>query len=324
MENKIAIRMHTFALGDSISAIPTINKLSKIYERPITVFNDWSHLLVDHPSVLECKKFNDDSKGYLIHDTFQKGGIGNVDSICKKHNAIDIRQYHAWDLGISLTNDEMHCDLYCEKEKDVGINDYILIHPSKTWDSRTWDGEKWQDLSNKLIQLGLNVVIIGNDIDQLEFDSQEKEFISKNMYNIKGNINLINKTTIPELRWMMNNKALCVITMDSGILHVAGTTDCNIIQLGSSIDYRLRAPWRNGSQSYKYQYVSGSCNIFCASNLKYGLIEHKDIHGIPPLSDCKENYDEFLCHSSVNSVINAVIGLEKFSKLMENNRNNGW
>ena len=38
----------------------------------------------------------------------------------------------------------------------------------------------------------------------------------------------------------------------------------------------------------------------------------------------EENYDEFLCHSSVNSVINAVIGLEKFSKLMENNRNNGW
>ena len=84
MEDKIAIKMHTFALGDSISAIPTINKLSKIYERPITVFNDWSHLLVGHPSVLECKKFDDNSEGYLIHDTFQKGGIGNIDSICKK------------------------------------------------------------------------------------------------------------------------------------------------------------------------------------------------------------------------------------------------
>jgi len=324
LEDKIAIKMHTFALGDSISAIPTINKLSKIYERPITVFNDWSHLLVGHPSVLEYKKFDDDSEGYLVHDTFQKGGIGNVDSICKKHNAIDIRQYHAWDLGISLTNDEMNCDLYCEEEKEIGIDNYVLIHPSKTWDSRTWEGDKWQDLSDKLIQLGLNVVIIGNDIDQLEFDSQEKEFVSKNMYNIRGNINLINKTTIPELRWMMNNKALCVITMDSGVLHVAGTTDCNIIQLGSSIDYKLRAPWRNGNQNYKYKYVGGSCNIFCASNLKYGLIEHNDIHGIPPLSDCKENYEEFLCHSSVNNVINAIISLENFSKLMEKKRNNGW
>ena len=55
MENKIAVKINTNALGDSICAIPTINKLSQAYEQPITVFNDWSHLLVDHPSVSEMK-----------------------------------------------------------------------------------------------------------------------------------------------------------------------------------------------------------------------------------------------------------------------------
>ena len=313
--------MDTFALGDSISAIPTINKLSKIYERPITVFNDWSHLLVDHPSVFECKGYNDSTDGYLVHETFQKGGIGNIDNICKKHNAIDIRQYHAWDLGISLTSDELTCDLYCEKKKDIGVEDYILIHPSKTWNSRTWSEDKWQELTDKLIQLGLDVVIIGSDIDQMEFDSDKGKLVNKNVYDIKGGINLINKTTIPELRWMMENKALCIITMDSGVLHVAGTTECNIIHLGSSIDNKLRAPWRNGNQDYKYKYVGGSCNIFCASNLKYGLKEHNDIHGIPPLGDCKENYKEFLCHSNVNDVIDAVINIEEIEKIIEKNLN---
>jgi autotransporter strand-loop-strand O-heptosyltransferase len=320
MEDKVAIKLHTFALGDSISAIPTINKLSKIYESPITVFASWSHLFKDHPSVLECKTFEDSSEGYIVHNTFQKGGIGNIDSICKKHNAIDIRQYHAWDLGISLTSDELTCDLYCEEEKDIGFEDYVLIHPSKTWNSRTWSEDKWQELTDKLIQLGLKVVIIGSDVDQMEFDSTKGEMVSKNICNVNGGINLINKTNIPELRWMMNNKALCVITMDSGILHVAGTTDCNIIQLGSSIDYKLRAPWRNGNQEYKYQYVSGGCDIFCASNLKYGLREHGDIHGIPPLNDCKEEYEEFLCHSSVDDVVNAVTNVKEFNKIIEKNK----
>ena len=136
-----------------------------------------------------------------------------------------------------------------EKEKDIGLNNYVIIHPSKTWNSRTWSGENWQELTNKLIEKDFNVVIIGNDegLKDLKHyynadgSSAYKE-VFKNVYDIEGGINLINKTTIPELRWMMNNKALCVITMDSGVLHVAGTTDCNIIQLGSSFNNKLRAP----------------------------------------------------------------------------------
>ena len=54
---------------------------------------------------------------------------------------------------------------------------------------------------------------------------------------------------------MMRNEAALVVTMDSGILHLAGTTDVHILQLGSSIHPKLRAPWRNGSQSYNYDYV---------------------------------------------------------------------
>jgi len=308
MEDKIAIRMNTFALGDSISAIPTINKLSKIYERPITVFNDWSHLLVDHPSVLECKKLNDSSEGYLVHDTFIKDDDNDLKSE-KKHNAIDIRQFHAWDIGVSLTGEEMSCDLYCETPFDVEWDNCIMIHPSTTWDSRTWSIEKWGELVSHLVNLKYKVVIVGNDIGQIEYTHDGRE-IRKNVFDFDGTVNLTNKTTIPELRWLMNNKTQCLITMDSGILHVAGTTDCNIIQLGSSINYKLRAPWRKGRQDYKYYYVGGSCNIFCGSDLKYGLKEHGSIHGIPPLNKCQEKYEEFLCHPNVMDVIDKVVNID--------------
>ena len=127
--------------------------------------------------------------------------------------------------------------------------------------------------------------------------------------NIKYGVNLLDDpdNDIAELRWMMNHRASVVVTMDSGILHVAGTTDANIIQLGSSIDWRLRAPYRNGGQEYKYQYVGGSCNIACSSNMKYNVKEHGSIQGVPPQVKCLENKPTFECHPTVDQVFEAIL-----------------
>jgi len=100
-----AIKISTWALGDTISAVPTINKLAKTYEQPITVFSSHKDLFKNHPSVLEVKNLNDSTEGYTVHTTM-------VFDDHKQHNNIDIRQFHAWDIGISLTTDELECDLY--------------------------------------------------------------------------------------------------------------------------------------------------------------------------------------------------------------------
>ena len=94
--------------------------------------------------------------------------------------------------------------------------------------------------------------------------------------------------------------------MDSGILHFAGTTETFIIQLGSSINNKLRAPYRNGSQNYKYKYISGSCDIFCASNMKYGIKEWGSINSVPPLVKCLENKPTFECHPNPFSVVEFI------------------
>ena len=90
--------------------------------------------------------------------------------------------------------------------------------------------------------------------------------------------------------------------MDSGLLHLAGTTDCEILHLGSSIDPELRSPYRNGSQEYKYNYVRGGCGLHCASDMKYGVREWGSIHGIPSLVGCLERKEKFECHPSVLQV----------------------
>ena len=81
------------------------------------------------------------------------------------------------------------------------------------------------------------------------------------------------------------------------------------IQLGSSIDNKLRAPYRNGSQDYKYQFIRGGCGLFCSSNMKYNVKVHGNIHGIPPQIHCLENKPTFECHPSVDKIYEAVIGL---------------
>ncbi|HAI43542.1 MAG TPA: autotransporter strand-loop-strand O-heptosyltransferase, partial [Maribacter sp.] len=56
----------------------------------------------------------------------------------------------------------------------------------------------------------------------------------------------------------------------------------------------------------------GSCDVFCASNLKYALKEHGDIQSIPPLWKCLEGKESFECHPSANQVLGLF---ESYKKL---------
>ena len=306
MDKKPAVYIDTPALGDTICSIPTINKLAEAYEGPITIFTSQPELFQPHPSVLQAKELGESTDGYLLYKTF----ITNK----RNHAVMDIRLFHCTHLGFSLTPDELACDLYLENEYEIiedgkPIENYVILHPvdSKTWPSRTWKKEKYEKLITELNNLGLKVILVGRDAS--EYSQFHHKRMSKNVMEVNGNyFDLRNNynVEVPELRWMMNNRALCVITIDSGILHVAGTTDVEIIQLGSSINHKLRAPWRKGKQDYKYNYVAGECSINCASNMKYYLKEWGDINGVPPLGNCLENYDDFKCHSEVEQVLTKV------------------
>ena len=116
----------------------------------------------------------------------------------------------------------------------------------------------------------------------------------------------MNKTSLSQV-WHLINNSTCFITMDSGLLHLAGTTDAEIIMLGSAIKPEFRKPYRNGSQDYKLSYVLGGCDLHCCSDMKYGVKEWGDIQGVPPLINCLEGKKAFECHPSVDRVLNSII-----------------
>jgi ADP-heptose:LPS heptosyltransferase len=88
----------------------------------------------------------------------------------------------------------------------------------------------------------------------------------------EGAINLINSLSILETAYLLS---LCkfVITMDSGLLHLALSTDINIIAMFTVIDPQFRKAWRHGSFDYKLQVIPPNGDCYYCSNLKQDIIK---------------------------------------------------
>lgn len=306
----VALKIDTPALGDTLAAIPTLRKLVLAYESPLTVFTSKPFLFENHPLVKEALPLDHSTDGYKIYTTFSplvgKNYNLNGQDVEFRYSNHDFRQFHATSLGFSLTPDEMEIDIYIEKSRPLNLGKYVIIHPTHTWATRTWDQKQWQGLVDLLNKDNIPVVAIGRDSSEVGFYNTQKPVMD---INIELGVNLLNDpdNDPAELRWMMQNEASIVVTMDSGILHLAGTTDVRILQLGSSIHPKLRAPWRHGSQSWRYDYVKGSCNEFCSSNMKYNIKEWGSIMGVPPQVKCLDNRPTFECHPNFEQVYNKII-----------------
>jgi len=294
------------ALGDTLCATPTIKKLYHSYNKKISVITHHPELFFNNPYVLEVfndSKNKEELKDYEIFSSFDVSYKDN--GVCNKHNTMDIRQLHAINLGFMLTKDEMSLD-YVPID-NVILPDlpkkYVLIHSVQNWESRTWPAKNWQLLTQLLNEKGIHVISVGKDSSELGGSNVDKPVFN---FPIKLGLNLMNQTSIDQT-WHLINNSSCFVTMDSGLLHLAGTTDCEIIQLGSSINPEFRSPFRKGSQEYKYHYVNGGCRLNCASDMKYGVREWGSIHGVPSLVGCLERKKTFECHPSVLQVYQKIL-----------------
>lgn len=292
-------------LGDLLCATPTIKKLHDSYQKKITVISQMPELFKMNPYVDKSFKNASVDKDYLkahyiMHNSFYLVGKKDERGIEMKHNMMDIRQFHAIHLGFMLTKDEMECYyMPIEPKKNEIFGKYAVIHPVNTWPNRTWAQENWIELSKELKKWGYNVVAVGKDSSETGFFNVNKPVHEIDETQI---FNLMNKTSISET-WHIINNAAVVITMDSGILHLAGTTETPIVELGSPINPEFRRPYRKTS---KHIYVRGGCGLHCSSNMKYALEYWDTIDSVQPLIGCLEKKETFECHPSVGQVIHAI------------------
>ena len=292
-------------LGDLICATPTIKKLHDAYQRKITVISQMPEIFKTNPYVEKSYKASSIDmtyiqSNYIVHNSFYLVGKKDERGVEMKHNMMDIRQFHAIHLGFMLGQDELECYYKpLEPKKNFVHEKYAVIHPVNSWPNRTWSQDNWLKLAEELVKLGLTVVAIGKDSSETGFFNVNKPVHDMDTDHI---INLMNQTSISE-SWHLINDAAVVITMDSGILHLAGTTETPILELGSPINPEFRRPYRKTS---KHIYVRGGCGLHCSSNMKYALEYWPTIDYVQPLIGCLEKKETYECHPSVAQVIHAI------------------
>lgn len=315
MSKKVFYKVSADTFGDTICSTPTLRKLSILYNQKITVINRHTEIFENNPyvySVIHPDNFDKNklTGNYEFFESCVLKGQKNQFGIERHFNNFDIRHIHSHDLGFNLMPEELHCDFVPSKNSYKVLKTYnipksaIVLHTSTNWPNRTWSQKKWQDIIDYLNDKKIFTVLIGKYTEEYVHSSigdkiEKKFFDFDNLYGV----NLINKTSLSE-SWQILHNTKCVITMDTGVLHLAGTTDTFIIQLGSAKDPRLVVPYRFGTQSYKYKYIKGTCDLFCTNNLKYSIKEWGTVNAVPPLIGCLEKKETFECHPSSLQIIN--------------------
>lgn len=306
--------IHSISFGDTLAATPTLRYLSNSHNSKINVVTHCKKAFTNNPYINQLLSFEEYVEKFKVpaeitYESFTSAGTLDGNQIEKKFTHIDIRQIHAIDLGFQLTPDQLHYDFYPDKfSLDIELpENYVVLHITDNWPNRTWAYENWYALIEWLAENNIFTVLIGQGYAEKLHASSGKSTLNKvcpSFDNLYG-IDLSEQGTISDM-WHVIDRAAAIVTMDSGPLHLAGTTDSYIIQLGSAIHPYLRAPFRNGDQHYKYSFVGGSCKLFCNSNLKYNVAEWGHINAVPPLPGCLENKKTFECHPSVTQVIKAL------------------
>jgi len=285
-------------LGDVLNGSPILKYLSECYDRNIHVQTNNPKAFINNPYIehlYDSKNGESLPDDLLVHDVDFHDAPRGQRQIRKMHMV----DYWSSTLGFILSNEEKTLQFFPDKlDIELPTGPYIFINPSKTWPSRTWSTDKWVSLIDGLLDLGVKVVIDGKKVDDKGFLDFE--------YNDPNVIDLRDKTTLSQA-WHLMHNSTAVVTMDSGILHLAGTTDANIVHLGSAIDNVYRAPFRNGSQDYKYKYILGGCAVHCLSDMRFnippGNEDNWKITKGYPTPKCLLNYTEFKCHPTADQVL---------------------
>ena len=259
--NKFGIKI-SGCLGDIINVTPVIKYLSGCHNQKLYLETNLPHLFKNNPyleTIYDTNKGEQLPDDVLVYDC----DVHFNNGIQKQIRKMSMFDYFSSSMGFQLLPEERDLEFYPDPlDFELPEGKYIVFNPSITWPSRTWDKEKWEELADKVTKLGIKVVVDGKDVS---YGDDKKTFHSILNPNV---INTGNKLNLSQL-WHLLQNSFAVVTLDTGMLHFVGTTDTNIVEVGSAIHHYYKTPWRHGSQDYKHKFVGGSCKLFCQSDMKY-------------------------------------------------------
>ena len=201
------------------------------------------------------------------------------------------------DKKVRLYTTDEHRQRAAELLQPLGQMPKVVLHPNRSWKIRTWPSERWRRLTQGLLERGVQIVAVGSEVSNIGVSEQN---IPKGVFDLgiehPSLLDLTNQTSLHELREVI---ALCdlVITVDSGVLHVANCTDTDIVAIFTDIDPRFRTRIRDNKPNAGTKIVHSPCpKQFCQS-----------WHG--STGECIQPEDKNMCClPSVEQVLEAVMG----------------
>jgi FkbM family methyltransferase len=305
--------VHSSSFGDTLASTPTLRYLSKSHRQKINIVTHRKDVFQNNPYVKDILNFEEFDKlnlsNIVKYESFTYAGRKDNNGIEKKFSHIDVRQIHSMDLGFQLPTEDMGYDFYPDPlSLDIDLPEkYVVLHVTTNWPNRTWSYDNWIGLIKWLKENEIFTILVGAGYKEELHNSYSDKPLLKDcpLFDDYYGLDLTNKGSMSDMWWVING-AQCLVTMDSGPLHLASCTDTHIIQLGSAINPSFKRFYRNGDWNYKYHFLGGSCNLFCNTNLFYNVREWGDINSVPPQPHCAENKPTFECHPLLPQVIDKI------------------
>lgn len=218
----------TAALGDCIMATGIIEALkNKHNDIDIIVCTDNEYAFKNNPNVTKIVKSIEQYSGYKLIDLDMCYEKEPKKPVWKAYADHALETYEDKDILPKLYDNKIDIDNATGKLRRLGIKDnFIVINPSCSWESRTLPKYVWNEFLESIKE---QVLILGTHKDQ-----------TLNEYShVKD---LRDYFTIGEVRHVIK-KAKCFIGIDSGLFHVAQTTETPIVSIFSCVNPEYRV-WR--------------------------------------------------------------------------------
>lgn len=287
VEKRILIRRQG-ALGDVILTTPIARRLRT--ENPDAIINvatNSGNIYIGNKNVNNVFPGNHSVQGY---DRVVDLDLGYEKR--PKMHSIDAFSMEAfgdcdYDKQTTLTPTESDHQVALSKISEFGIDpaNMVIAHPAVTWRNRTWPREYWEKLLKGITDAGKRVVVVGSGSD----------------FHLSGQdiFDFIGKFTPHQIAALMS-RASCFVGNDSGILHVAGTTDVPIVGIFTSAKGEYRIPWRNGTYGH-------SCVVIHPEVSCYGCLHDEK----PPVVFCDCRRGDFKCLAEVTpeKVLSGVMAI---------------
>ena len=280
------------AVGDVILTTPIVRRLREIHGQEAIIYfaTNCGSVYQNNPyvdSVLPGNTLQDGYTHFIDLDTAYERAPEQhiVEAYTKTAFAEDGWEY---DKKTDLFPTENEKDFVHGKlaqfnlASDEMLQKCVVLHPAVTWKNRTFPKQFWQRAADKMIENGRKILIIGKGNDH--------KITGDAVYDMQGVF------TIQQLAFLIR---LCetFVSNDSGMLHVAGTTNTKIVGLFTCAKGEYRVPFRNGEYGH-------NCLIMKPQVDCYGCL-HKEK---PPVffTDCRRGDYKCLTEITPSQVAEAV------------------